>query len=105
MASHPSNAFAHAFLEAQRLSALRARYGVNWPLREFWTDATAEHMRVVERVIEPILREAVEKKRRAGEGEQVGVKGDMSREVQDGETLLEHLVNYTDGELRLEVWM
>src|ERR1700722_11506692 len=94
MASHPSNRFAASFLEAQRIVSLRARYGVNWPLREFWVDATKKPMEVVASTIDPILREAVGKRRIAAEEK---IQGDMQREVQDGETLLDHLVNYTDG--------
>jgi hypothetical protein len=95
-------------MEAQRISALRSRYGVNWPLREFWVDETKRHMRVVGDTIDPILREAVKKRWRTADGApsgaSIGAGGKvMHREVEDGETLLDHLVNYTDGEAFVSV--
>ena len=38
--AHPANIFAHSFLEAQRITAHRSRFGTSWPLREFWKDDT-----------------------------------------------------------------
>lgn len=98
MESHPSNRFAHAFLEAQRLTALRGRYGKMWPIREFWVDKTKEHMDVVSSFIDPILEEAVRKNK-----ENVGEKSAASevkaeKEVGDEDALLDHLVNQTNGE-------
>jgi hypothetical protein len=97
---HPSNKFTYALSEAQRTTALRARFGINWPLNEFWVDEVVEHMKVVGETIDPILREAVGAKRKktvAGGGGDFKLSGDMQREAQDGETLLDHLVNYTDS--------
>jgi len=57
-------------------------------------------MVVVNKFIDPILQEAVAKKRAArqsGEVVEKDINGD--REVKDGDTLLDHLVNYTEGEL------
>ncbi|XP_006460417.1 cytochrome P450 [Agaricus bisporus var. bisporus H97] len=84
-----STRFAEAFSEAQLMTAVRSRYGVHWPLLEFWKDTMKEPMKVVKDLIEPIVEEAVRKKRqRAGVG--VGKE-------EDGEgTLLENLVNETD---------
>lgn len=87
--NHPANRFAHAFAEAQSLSALRSRFGVNWPLREFWRDHCKEHMDVVDGYIEPILKEAVRHRQETAATE--------TKEVGEGDTLLSHLVNHTQG--------
>jgi hypothetical protein len=94
--AHPANEFANAFSEAQRLSSLRGRYGSFWPLKEFWKDDIKPHRDAVNKFIDPILAEAIAKKR--------AIKGasdaqNAGREVKDGETLLDHLVNYTEGKL------
>jgi hypothetical protein len=99
MREHSSNKFAYAFAEAQRIVALRARYGVNWPLREFWADTTAQHMKIIGNTIDPILKGVIGEKIAAG-AEDFKLMEDMHREVQDGETLLDHLVNYTHSELQ-----
>ena len=90
---HPANKFSQAFDEAQRITSFRSRRGSSWPLQEFWTDKVKEHMVVVNSFITPILAAAVQKKRELGEQEKPA--GD--REVKDGESLLDHLINYTDG--------
>ncbi|KAF9563357.1 cytochrome P450 monooxygenase pc-3 [Agrocybe pediades] len=97
---HPANKFSKAFDEVQRLIALRARRGINWPLAEFWKDKVKEQMVVINSFIDPILRAAVERKRASGgtnAGEKVGVN-EKDREVKDGESLLDHLINYTEDE-------
>ncbi|KAJ7292238.1 cytochrome P450 [Mycena rebaudengoi] len=93
---HLSNVFSTAFQEAQMITAFRSRVGRHWPLMEFWKDKLAEPMAVVHKFLDPILKEAVAKKRasRADGEEKKNVEGE--REVQEGETLLEHLVNYTE---------
>lgn len=92
---HPANRFAKAFDEAQRLTALRVRRGRLWPLAEFWSDKIEEQMAIIRDFIEPIVADAVGRKR---ERERVyGVQKD--KEVKEGESLLEHLVKLTDGEL------
>jgi hypothetical protein len=97
--THPSSAFANAFQEAQMITALRTRFGEHWPLREFWSDKLAGPMSVVRGFLDPILKEAVAKKRAKGQtsigDDKKNEEGD--REVQEGESLLDHLVNYTDG--------
>ncbi|KAL4257125.1 cytochrome P450 family protein [Pleurotus pulmonarius] len=91
--NHPANLFAVAFGEAQSNAALRSRYGINWPLAEPWVDKTAQQMKIVKRFIEPILEEAVERKKATGD---LGKNNSADREVKEGETLLDHLVNYTN---------
>lgn len=94
---HPANKFSRAFDEAQRITSFRSRRGGSWPLQEFWSDKVKEHMVVVNSFITPILAAAVQKKRELGEQEKPA--GD--REVRDGESLLDHLINYTDDEIVL----
>ncbi|KAJ7327912.1 cytochrome P450 [Mycena albidolilacea] len=94
--THPSSMFASAFQEAQTVTALRTRLGEHWPLAEFWVDKLEKPMSIVRGFLDPILEEAVAKKRAMApqEGEKTNELGD--RQVQEGETLLDHLVNYTD---------
>ncbi|KAJ7909793.1 cytochrome P450 [Mycena leptocephala] len=96
--THPSSAFANAFQEAQMITALRTRFREHWPLREFWSDKLSGPMSVVRGFLDPILKEAVAKKRAKVQtsigDDKKNEEGD--REVQEGESLLDHLVNYTD---------
>ncbi|KAF8191931.1 cytochrome P450 [Mycena galopus ATCC 62051] len=99
LAAHPASAaFATAFQDAQMTTALRTRLGAHWPLAEFWLarDKLKEPLVIVRGVLDPILRDAVAKKRAAvrSGGQKTDETGD--RDVQEGETMLEHLVNYTD---------
>lgn len=95
---HPANRFSHAFAEAQRVTTLRSRRGRSWPLREFWRDEARAHMVTVNGFIDPIMRAAVEKKRALDGGKGAASATDeKDREVQDGESLLDHLINYTQG--------
>jgi len=101
---HPANKFSRAFDEVQRLIAVRARRGVNWPIAEFWTDKVMEQMKVINGFIEPIMRAAVIRKQ-AQHGdtkEQAVVEKD--RDVKDGESLLDHLINYTEGASLLPIF-
>jgi Cytochrome P450 len=94
--THPANQFSKAFDEAQRLTAMRSRLGVNWPLAEFWQDRVKQQMGVIDRFIDPILATAVQRKKESG---QIGAQtGSMDREVGENESLLDHLVNYTSDE-------
>lgn len=95
--NHPANKFAHAFSEAQIGTAYRGRFGSAWRLSEFWTDRVKKHMDVCYKFIDPILKEALEKKKMLKDNGLIGEKGDTKdREVTEGETLLDHLVNYTE---------
>ncbi|KAG1856281.1 cytochrome P450 [Suillus tomentosus] len=93
--NHPANKFAHAFSEAQIAAAYRGRFGSAWRLSEFWTDRVKKHMDVCYKFIDPILKEALEKNKTLKEN--MGEKTDAKdRDVEEGETLLDHLVNYTE---------
>ncbi|TFK28591.1 cytochrome P450 monooxygenase pc-3 [Coprinopsis marcescibilis] len=95
-ADHPANRFSRAFDEAQRLTALRSRLGVNWPLAEFWKDRVKEQMAIINAFIEPILSAALQRQRESGEVKRMNAT--IEREVSENESLLDHLINYTDDE-------
>jgi cytochrome P450 len=57
---------------------------------EFWDDTIKEPMKIVRDLIEPIVEEAVQKKRQRAVG--IGI----DKEKKDEETLLENLVNETE---------
>lgn len=81
--------FSEAFAEAQLASSKRGRFGTLWPLFEFWKDTAQEHMGVINAFIDPILRDAIEKKKASA--------GAEKKEIDEADTLLDHLINYTDG--------
>ncbi|KAK7445176.1 Protein kinase alk2 [Stygiomarasmius scandens] len=94
-----SQAFAQSFSAAQNYTFFRARFGKHWPLLEFWKDRTKAEMDNVRKFLDPILDGAVRKAKErlavTGEDkEKKWMRGD--REVKEGETLLDHLTNYTD---------
>jgi hypothetical protein len=53
-------------------------------------------MSIIHQFLDPILAEAVTKKRSAGSQHLMDIKG-TDRDVEEGETLVEHLLNYTEG--------
>ncbi|KIY44375.1 cytochrome P450 monooxygenase pc-3 [Fistulina hepatica ATCC 64428] len=85
--------FAQAFNLSQKATAERSRWNDQWPLFELFHDKVKQHSEIVDRYIDPIVREALARKREQG-GLLVGQE--KEREVEDGETLLDHLVNCTD---------
>ncbi|KAF8890928.1 cytochrome P450 monooxygenase pc-1 [Infundibulicybe gibba] len=87
-----ANEFAQAFLEAQEMIADRERTGWVWPLLEIFRERTKKPMKVVNAYIEPIIQEALEKKRLAGPN---SAEKHANSEVGDDETLLDHLVSLT----------
>lgn len=87
------SAFAHAFLEAQQVIASRERSGWSWPLDEIWEDKTRKPMQIVDGYIEPIIKEALTKKK-AGAFD----TKDTGEHLAEGETLLDHLIRVTEGE-------
>ena len=94
---HPANVFVRAFLNAQVQTNRRSRDAF-WRLSEFWTDNVKQQMNVCLKFINPILEEALAKKKLLKEnGLLPEEKPGQEREVMDGETLLDHLVNCTEG--------
>ncbi|KAG2131949.1 cytochrome P450 [Suillus cothurnatus] len=80
-------AFAHAFSQAQQGINRRLAIGQTWPLNEILADSTAQHMKVVNAFLDPILKDALEKRSMAGEFDK--------NEFADDQTLVDHLINLT----------
>ncbi|THH10403.1 hypothetical protein EW145_g1356 [Phellinidium pouzarii] len=90
---HGNNApslFSEAFAEAQLLLIRRTRYYSLWPLFEFWEDKTQKHMKVINAFIEPMLQEAIKKKK-----EYMKTGSYRENDIEQGDTLLSHLINIT----------
>lgn len=88
--------FVQAFALAQDAIAFRVRVGNIWPWYELFNDKTVEPMRVVDAYLVPILERALEKARKEKE---VGLAGDSKLgEVDEDDTLLDHLVRFTQGQ-------
>ncbi|KAL0580998.1 hypothetical protein V5O48_000992 [Marasmius crinis-equi] len=94
----PADIFAKAFLEAQEGIATRERLGHVWPLLEIFEDKVEGPMKIVSAFIDPIIEEAVAKKKARGDSSKVVMKD----EVGENETLLEHLVDITDDPVILK---
>ena len=87
-----ANAFAKALLEAQAVVSMRERAGPIWPLEEIFQDKTRKPMQVVDGYVKPIIQEALARMK----------SGQFDRKVasdhfEEGETLLDHLVQVTQG--------
>ncbi|KAG2143717.1 cytochrome P450 [Suillus clintonianus] len=80
-----SAAFSDAFSQAQQIINRRVSMGQTWPLVEILADSTAQHMKVVNAFLDPILKDALEKHSKAVE---------LDRN-EDDQTLVDHLVNLT----------
>ncbi|KAI0082443.1 cytochrome P450 monooxygenase pc-2 [Panus rudis PR-1116 ss-1] len=88
-----SEDFARAFSQAQDIISNRLRIGWVWPLFELFEDKTAKPMKIVNDYIDPIVKQALDKaKREKAMGN--GRRPDVDT-VEEGETLLDHLVNQT----------
>lgn len=85
--------FGEALEEAQKVLGDRALSGPMWPLLELWGDRTETPMRIVREFVQPILDDAIRKKRGKGENCDVAAK----EEIEDDETLLDYLVKQTEG--------
>lgn len=83
---HPTSRFIQAFTAAQDITAFRMRFGEHWPLTAFWNDGLKDHMKVVYEFIDPIVASAIKRKHESV----------VASEKED-ETLLENLVNSTEG--------
>ncbi len=83
--------FASAFLWAQTASAKRGRYQGLWALQEFWTDKVQSRKAAIDKFINPILLDAIQKKNENEKGQ--GDDGKVSEE----DTLLSQLLKVTDG--------
>ena len=84
---HPSDKFASAVNRAEECSYSRVFFSKAWRLTEFWEDKVATQMEITYQFIDPLIHTALRRKR--------DVKGALG-EGKD-ETLLDHLVQQTDG--------
>ncbi|KAH9849993.1 cytochrome P450 monooxygenase pc-3 [Lenzites betulinus] len=87
----PSERFAYAFNKLQHIVAERPRWGWIWPLREIFKTSTDEYIEVVDAFIAPILKDALRKKEERQKSD--GILDD--KESEEGDTLLDHLVQQT----------
>ncbi|KAJ7614903.1 cytochrome P450 [Roridomyces roridus] len=87
------HAVAAAFRDAQLVTASRYRLGEHWPLSEFWKDELTGPVKIIHEYLDPILEEAIAKKR-AEEREGKGKTADEA--AQEGQTLLDHLLTFTE---------
>ena len=82
--------FAKAISEAQSISLSRLRFGLLWPLSEFWHDRMEEPMKIVHELIDPIVVDAIAKRKLLDSSPE---KSSTDRE----KTLLEDLASSTGG--------
>ena len=88
-------AFSGASVDVQQVMAERMRLGWIWPLAEVFRDKSRDPMKAVRAYLDPIVENAVQEKR---EKETKGYATPLGKGgVEEGETLLEHLVKVTDG--------
>ncbi|KAI0350150.1 cytochrome P450 [Trametes cingulata] len=94
-AVHPADRFVRAFQDALEATSIRGRFLQSWPLFEFWGDRVKQYLKAVDEFIDPIVENALRRKaERVGAGEVDEKEG--KENVRDDETLLEHLVKFTD---------
>ncbi|KAJ7645438.1 cytochrome P450 [Mycena polygramma] len=88
-----ATAFSGAFNESMLHVCNRARVGWAWPFLELWSDKTVAPMKIVSGYIDPIIHEALEKKKLADSLRASLEKTDD--EVTEGATLLDELLKVT----------
>lgn len=89
--------FTGAFADAQMSIAERLRMGIIWPLSEIRQDQTKRHMEIVNAFLDPILAEALRKKQERKNLVDTHPEIPDAQEIEEDETLLDHLVRFTDG--------
>nr|BAL05110.1 cytochrome P450 [Phanerodontia chrysosporium] len=87
--------FARAFAEAQTVLNFRIRMGWLWPWFELFGSRTKAPMAVVDAFLDPILKAAVERADKI-KHENGGKVPEAKEEIDEDETLLDHLVKYTN---------
>ena len=90
--NHPSTIFVKAFSEGQNLTAGRLAFGNDWPLFEFWSDKVAPLRKVIDGFIEPLLEDALSKRKLELSKNGTDVKDDS-----ENGNLLAHLVKHTQS--------
>ena len=87
--------FAEAFRAAEHVCSDRAWRGGTWPLFEILENKSAKHMEVIDRFLDPIVKEALTRK-----NANVSIDTHYSQDDNDS-TLLDHLVGCTTGSLHV----
>ncbi|GJE84229.1 cytochrome P450 [Phanerochaete sordida] len=87
----PADAFAEAFRAALHAVSHRARRVWLWPWFELFGSRTDAPMREIDRWLAPIIQKALEVGQEAEKQGSVG----QDKQVEEGETLLDHLAKYT----------
>ncbi|KAI0647864.1 cytochrome P450 monooxygenase pc-3 [Trametes meyenii] len=82
----PGEKFVNAFNGAEHVMASCLRLGWTWRIAEFFGDKAEPYMRAADEFLGPILMDAIEKNKTA----------DGDHKDEEHETLLDHLVKYTD---------
>ncbi|CAE6535116.1 unnamed protein product [Rhizoctonia solani] len=92
--------FAAAFGRAQVSLTFRLALGHLWPWMELFWNRTEEDMKVIDAYVTPTLKRKLDEKRAWGAGEKSKVSEDDNPKglEEEGDTLLDHLVQFTDGE-------
>jgi hypothetical protein len=86
---HPSDAFVKAFSTGLQQLAKRGRVGNIWPLLEFWKDEAKEQREILDKFLQPFVDAEFARKK----------TGPTHEKVEEGQTLLSSLVQFTDGQL------
>ncbi|KAK0229726.1 cytochrome P450 [Armillaria nabsnona] len=94
--NHPSDSFLNASAGAQKQLLLRMLMGHYWPLGEFWADRLKLLRRAVDAFFEPVLVDALERKRRAT------TAPSPEKDGKDFVSLLDRLVQITDDKTSIQ---
>ncbi|KAI9572476.1 cytochrome P450 [Boletus coccyginus] len=95
--NHPANRFIRAFTESLIAMASRAYHGTLWRFAEPWQDQVEKHMKGCCEFIDSIVADMLAQKKRE-QGQPGSDVSDGTGTVREGETLLEHLVHYTEDQ-------
>nr|GAT51535.1 predicted protein [Mycena chlorophos] len=100
--------FAKALNRAQVAAMRRGPVGPVWPLFEFWSNKILREMGTVREFLDPILQRAIGGKAGSVAANSASTEENLEkmvaqnvvkdREVQEGETLVEHLLHYTQDQ-------
>lgn len=93
--SRPSTQFSQAFQSVQDKIVARFSLATLWPYVEMFWDRAGSEMRVINDFIRPMLKAKLDARR------QGDLKKEAHEESEEGETLLDYLVQHTDGEPKL----
>ncbi|KAJ7284578.1 cytochrome P450 monooxygenase pc-1 [Mycena rebaudengoi] len=97
--SQDADSFPAAFAEVMLQIAFRERVGWVWPLFEMFSDRTAKPMKTVDKFLDPIIRSAVERKKRNKRDE---VPAFEDGDTGDDATLLDELLKSTTDQKLLK---